>query len=464
MLLDDVIYVGLLLCCIAFGKVYREIESPLKRQWVGTALGLTLITLVSGVHVTHPLLCTLINALVITRLSPKICHLVSFFFTFFYLLFIFRLSEWFGFPKPPGHANLIQMMLTLKLAGLAFEVNSASTAPHDDPQGASSAALARVTFFDVFHYSFSYIGVLTGPYYRYRTYWDSLHRPFALKADHWGHTCDKLIQIGCFTVIFLLSGYLFPAKYALTDEFAERSFLYRFWYIYPTFVTFRMRMYIGMMMSECVCQMSGLGAYPVSCEPVSGLGPKNYKSAVAISNDVRSIKSEELNFETVHNMNVWEVEKCFLVRDAMKKWNTCVQYWMAVCIYKRFPHRGLRTVATLLLSALWHGYAPGYYICICQITLFLPMEDIYSKFYKSYPDGSLTKTGLHCLLWFTRMSCMSYLGLSFQLLEFHETLTFYKSVYFAGHFIVLGLYVIGRLVRPYVPATASEASDAKKVR
>jgi hypothetical protein len=54
------------------------------------------------------------------------------------------------------------MMLTLKLAGLAFEVNAAATAPQDDPQGASSAALARLGILDVFHYAFSYIGVLTG--------------------------------------------------------------------------------------------------------------------------------------------------------------------------------------------------------------------------------------------------------------------------------------------------------------
>lgn len=71
-------------------------------------------------------------------------------------------------------------------------------------------------------------------------------------------------------------------QYALTEEFASRSFLYRFCYIYPTFVTFRMRMYIGMVMSECVCQMAGLGAYPTRCEPVSGLGPKDYKSAIAL--------------------------------------------------------------------------------------------------------------------------------------------------------------------------------------
>ncbi|XP_014206154.1 lysophospholipid acyltransferase 7 [Copidosoma floridanum] len=461
MLLDDVIYVCLLLLCIGFGKFYRSIECPRQRQWLGTAFGFGLVACVSGTHIAHPLVCTLVNGLIITRLSPKVCHLYSFFFSFFYLLVVFRLSEWIGLPRPPGHANLIQMMLTLKLAGLAFEVNSAAHPPEDDLQGASSAALAKIGFMDVFHYAFSYVGVLTGPYYRYRTYWDSLHRPFAAKADHWAHTQNKLIQISCFTVIFLLSNYFFPAKYALTDEFAERSLLYRIWYIYPTFVTFRMRMYIGMMMSECVCQMAGLGAYPVSCEPASGLGPKDYRKTVALSNEPNSIKPEDLDFETVHNMNVWAVEKCFLVREAMKRWNTCVQYWMAVCVYKRFPHRGLRTMATLTLSALWHGYAPGYYLCICQITLYLPMEDIWVKFYKASPEGSPTKTALHCLLWFSRMSCMSYLGLSFQLLELNETLTFYRRVYFLGHLAVLALYVIGRLVRPYV--SLADSHQQKKI-
>lgn len=91
----------------------------------------------------------------------------SVFFSFFYLLFIFRLSEWFGMPRPPGHANLIQMILTLKLAGLAFEVNSASNSPEDDLQGTNSTALTKVGFADVFHYAFSYVGILTGKWYFY---------------------------------------------------------------------------------------------------------------------------------------------------------------------------------------------------------------------------------------------------------------------------------------------------------
>lgn len=75
---------------------------------------------------------------------------------------IFRLGDYFGLSSPPTYTNLIMMILTLKLPGLAFEINSAATAPADDVQGANSNALKKIDFMDVIHYSFSYMGVLTG--------------------------------------------------------------------------------------------------------------------------------------------------------------------------------------------------------------------------------------------------------------------------------------------------------------
>jgi len=75
---------------------------------------------------------------------------------------IFRLGEYFGLPNSSTHTNLIMMMLTLKLPGLAFEINSAATALPDDIKGANSDAFKKISFMDVIHYSFSYIGILTG--------------------------------------------------------------------------------------------------------------------------------------------------------------------------------------------------------------------------------------------------------------------------------------------------------------
>lgn len=132
------------------------------------------------------------------------------------------------------------MILTLKLPGLAFEINLAATTSNDDVQGANSNALKKIGFMDVIHYSFSYMGVLTGnlsknlegryilnilyffyifdiylmfigPYYRYRTYWDCLHRPFANYVDPWPLTYYKLKQITVFVVLFIAVNHLFPS-------------------------------------------------------------------------------------------------------------------------------------------------------------------------------------------------------------------------------------------------------------
>lgn len=62
---------------------------------------------------------------------------------------------------------MIQMMLTLKLVGMAFEKNSAATASEDDPWGAKSKAFDNIQFLDVIHYGFTYVGLLTGNHTRF---------------------------------------------------------------------------------------------------------------------------------------------------------------------------------------------------------------------------------------------------------------------------------------------------------
>ena len=64
--------------------------------------------------------------LVITSFLDRKCHIYSFAWCFSYLTF-FRLSGWLGLPPPPSHTNAIILILTLKLVGLAFEVQPVSS-------------------------------------------------------------------------------------------------------------------------------------------------------------------------------------------------------------------------------------------------------------------------------------------------------------------------------------------------
>lgn len=80
----------------------------------------------------------------------------------------FRTTEYFGIPYPPAHTNLIIMILTLKLVGLAFELNTISYKNRIDLTEEEIAERA-CTFvdpkvIDIVHYAFNYIGVLTGKF------------------------------------------------------------------------------------------------------------------------------------------------------------------------------------------------------------------------------------------------------------------------------------------------------------
>lgn len=112
---------------------------------------------------------------------------------------------------------------------------------------------------------------------------------------------------------------------------------YRIMYVWPTFFTFRMRMYTGLTLGDCVCIAAGFGAYPDDADAASGEGPR--KQYLQLK---RSPEKLSYNFTTIVNVRVYETETCFTCREAMKHWNICIQYWLAVNIYKRFPSKKYR--------------------------------------------------------------------------------------------------------------------------
>lgn len=50
----------------------------------------------------------------------------------------------------------------------------------------------------------------------------------------------------------------------------------------------------------------------------------------------------EYDFETIHNIDAYTTDTCWTFREAMKSWNMCVQYWLAINVYKRFPSKNFR--------------------------------------------------------------------------------------------------------------------------
>lgn len=468
---DDIIYLVLLGSCIGFGHFYRKVQESSQKIWIGTAFGLLLVLLASGFHTLHMLFCYLVSALIIIYFNRKKCHLFCFAFMFGYL-FLFRMASSLCFQAPAGHSNMILMILTLRLVGLSFEVNAAhlraaeigrakksegDDKPPEAPLSENEKALLKLDMLDVLNYSFNYVGILTGPYYTYKTFRDAIFLPFSAKARCNESTLEKLKVVPLYAGLFLLVSYIWPLDYATSAEFyEERSFFYRLMYVWPTFFIFRMRIYTGIMLSECVCTMAGFGAYPKACESKSGHGPiKDYSAMISNPDD------QEYDFETIRNIDVVNTEKCWTFREAMKYWNMCVQYWMAMYVYKRFPSRKYRTAATLAVSALWHGVYAGYYFCICAAPFYLPLEDLYYKLFIKDATGTKRQV-LNVICWISKFFAFSYMGIAFLLLTIEKIWFYYGSVYHFPYIMWATLYVVGVSIAKNRKAEAKKAEKAQQ--
>ncbi|EDW03518.1 lysophospholipid acyltransferase 7 [Drosophila grimshawi] len=457
MSLDDVIYVLCLLACIGAGSYVKKIRDETQRKCICSMLGIVVVVIVSGFHSIHCVISLGLGAASVLLVHPSKCHLVTFGIMFGYLVF-FRLVHLFGLPSVPGHTNMIQMLLTLKVSGIAFEKTAAwkrirarenqdKNAERDVNTEESieiteyDVELQLLTVTEIIHYSVNYVGILTGPYFRYRTYRDYFEMPFKDHAPCVQATIEQLKWAAFYCSLYLATNYFWPLDYALSDEFYnDRSVLYRLLYVWPTFFIFRARIYTGLTLSECVCTMSGFGAYPDEADVANGEGPRKRYQHMEWDAEKRTY-----NFTTIVNTRVWDVERCWTFREGMKHWNVCVQYWLAVNVYKLFPIRKYRTGATFLCSAYWHGFRPGHYFCIMGAPLYVPLEDMWHKLVRKDAVG-MQRNVLDVIFWISKWFAFSYLGTAFLLSSFDNIWRFYSSVYHFGYIAWVLMVALGVLL------------------
>ncbi|VEN46532.1 unnamed protein product [Callosobruchus maculatus] len=452
---DDIIYLGVLAFCMCFGLYYRKINDPKTKKHLGAIVGLLVVFCVSGVHIIHALISATVSALLIVYTNSRTCPRYVFTFAFLYLCF-FRTSEYFGIPYGSGHTNLVLMMVTLKTVGLAFEVSRShelkqNKGKPDDPQKTETEKLEeerseidQLDVIDVLCYVFCFCGVLTGPYFRYRVYIDHLEQQYHKYDDLKEALIAKVAWLPVLLGLYVFTEYYWPIDYVNTDEFLNRSFFYRYWYIWPTFVIFRSRIYAGLVLTEMVCIFAGLGLYPSRTEPKAGYGPtKNLDKLKECTS--KDLETEVYDYQTIRCIDVLGSELAPTSREAMKNWNITVQYWLAAYVYKQFPIKKYRTAATMLTSAIWHGVYPGYFLCIGTVPITLMFfEDIWVKILITDKSKRFTNGKLAML--FLKTQLFSYQIMSFVLLVLPKIFHYYNSVYHCVVIFHVILYFVGKRI------------------
>uniref|UniRef100_A0A2K5LMG1 Leukocyte receptor cluster member 4 n=1 Tax=Cercocebus atys TaxID=9531 RepID=A0A2K5LMG1_CERAT len=207
-------------------------------------------------------------------------------------------------------------------------------------------------------YSYCYVGIMTGPFFRYRTYLDWLEQPFPGAVPSLRPLLRRAWPAPLFGLLFLLSSHLFPLEAVREDAFYARPLPARLFYMIPVFFAFRMRFYVAWIAAECGCIAAGFGAYPVAAKARAGGGPTLQCPPPSSPEKAASL---EYDYETIRNIDCYGTDFCVRVRDGMRYWNMTVQWWLAQYIYKSSAPASLLlreawTIPTILLCP---GFAEG---------------------------------------------------------------------------------------------------------
>eukprot|EP00116_Pleurobrachia_bachei_P019222 sb/3479484/ len=242
----------------------------------------------------------------------------------------------------------------LKIVSYAYDYQHDDVLEGDNKDNKPSTS---IPFFDFIGYCFCFVGYWTGPFYNYRTYYNMLHSKTLIRSSKlalW-HMRWMLILLP----IHLAQNALIPLDYVMEPEFVERSFLYKYLYMFAGFWTFKCKFYGGWVMAEGICIACNLGTEEKDD------GSVDYSSIVNID---------------IYNTEIqWELANC------VRAWNKSVQRWMKSYVYDTTTlPKSIRTDFVFGISAGWQGVRPGYYLTFFSAPPMMKLQQKVGNLSRSY--------------------------------------------------------------------------------
>jgi lysophospholipid acyltransferase len=151
------------------------------------------------------------------------------------------------------------------------------------------------------------------------------------------------------------------------------------------------------------------------------------------------------------NVNILEIETAQNIYQITNNWNICTNEWLKDHIYKRSIILGFKkqhsTYITNIVSALWHGFYPGYIITFVTGGMLTELGRLIRSQIRPYfllkneTNFDIVKQIYDIICLFMVTILMAYTTVPFQVFGFWETYAIWYNLYFVGH-ILMGIAVV----------------------
>uniref|UniRef100_A0AAY4AKV8 Uncharacterized protein n=1 Tax=Denticeps clupeoides TaxID=299321 RepID=A0AAY4AKV8_9TELE len=407
--------------------------SPFIRHVVATLLGFYLALFCFGWYALHFLVQSGLTYGIMIFAGVEHMHKYCFVLALGYLTFC-QITRVYVFDYGMYSADFTgpMMVITQKITSLAFEL-------HDGKCTHISSDVKMPTLLEYLSYNCNFMSILAGPTCSFNDYIAFIHGT----GYHLKHlesngkengkfkqsdpspnreVVRKLCTCAATLLIYLALFRACPVAYVNDDHFVATSpFYVQVLYLYLSMVATRPKYYFVWTLADAINNAAGFG--------FNGFD-----------------KDGLPRWDAVLNLRILKIESATSFKLFLDNWNIQTALWLKRVCYERCPYNP--TAATFLLSAVWHGVYPGYYLTfVTGIVMTLAARAVRHNIRPHFQETETHRLVYDVITWAGTQVAICYTVVPFVLLAVGPSLKFYMTWYWCLH--ILGLVLV--LVLPVKP-------------
>lgn len=424
---------------LGLAGLYRTVLGPAKvspkvRHTFGLFLGLWMGYFCFGYRALHLAGLPMVCYLVILTQNPSVIHGAVLFTAMLYLSLVHLHRQFFEDSSFGLDISGPLMVITQKVTSLAFSLHDGLLKKEEDLTETQKYYAVRKmpSLLEFFSYTLMFPSLMTGPVIFYKDYIDFIeghsiaHYKKATASSKQIVVRDpspvravfkKVVLAVICGLVFVLFLPKFPMSRVKDEHFIENTtYSYKFWYLTVATSLVRAKYYFAWTLADAVCNNAGLGW--------DGSGWNKFS-----------------------NVDIFRFEFGTSLKESIDSWNRGTNAWLRFIVYKRAAKYS--TFLTFALSAIWHGFHPGYYLTFFSGALFTFASRTMRRHLRNYFTSSTESKLLYDVITFalTRF-VLAYATFPFVLLEFSGSVIVYSKLHWALHVLAALAFYVGPHVIP----------------
>ncbi|XP_063298257.1 lysophospholipid acyltransferase 2 [Pelobates fuscus] len=453
--IDQVNFVACQLFALLAAIWFRTYLHPSKtnsliRHIVATLLGLYLALFCFGWYALHFIVQSGISYYIMIVVGVENMHKYCFVFALGYLtlcqiatVYIFDYGQYSADFSGP------MMIITQKITSLAFEIRDGMFCKEEEltPSQRSLAVRRMPSPLEYLSYNCNFMGILAGPLCSYKDYITFIEgRSYQLKQSEVNGKEDtnyerkepspntivvhKLIVCAVSLAFYMTATRILPVEYNIDGHFLQTTSVpTRIIYLYLSLMAARPKYYFAWTLADAINNAAGFGF-------------QGYD------------RNGEENWDLVSNLNIKNIESSTSFKMFIDNWNIQTALWLKRVCYERATFSP--TAQTFMLSAIWHGVYPGYYLTFFTGSLMtMAARNMRNNIRHYFLQSPELKLIYDIITWVATQVAISYTVAPFVLLSVRPSLQFYSSWYYCLHLVCI-------LVLLVLPARARKKAKEEK--